>query len=451
MKSSIFSQNAHLMLKLYTIVNFKNIFVSHLINIAILSISIVAVYRNIGKLEFQMQWDDYWVVINKFTDSGFQTENVYNVLSEFYHGQYSPVNELYYITIKTIWGYDPFYFHISSLFIHLIDTLLVYSFIGRICKRYFFKEIKSSWNVPLKTALIFGIHPINSEAVAWIAASKIPLYACFYLISIHFYLYYLDKKGVKYILLTLLFYIISFGAKEQAVTLPLTLLLLDYLEKRNLTCNKVILEKIIFFSLSICFGIITIQSQGQVSSGYFDEYNIFERLPLSIFTLNEYVCKALIPINLCYVYPFPFSPGEKIPLWLWLYPAGYLTMIILIWKNISSSRVVNFASAFSLVHIAVALNLFSLTRHSLIADRYAYLFVIAIAFLLIFLSHNVAEMFYRQQQLTFGVYIYAVLLATYTYARIPVWQNSKSLKKDVSEKIKNREDYKLLERLYEDQ
>jgi hypothetical protein len=56
---------------------------------------------------FILRWDDQWVVINHYSYGGFTADNLWKVLTEFYHGQYSPVNQLYYILLYSINGFDP--------------------------------------------------------------------------------------------------------------------------------------------------------------------------------------------------------------------------------------------------------------------------------------------------------------------------------------------------------
>ena len=53
-------------------------------------------------------WDDQWVVMNHYTESGFKLLNLYHVLMDFYNGQYAPLNELFYLTVFSIVGYQAF-------------------------------------------------------------------------------------------------------------------------------------------------------------------------------------------------------------------------------------------------------------------------------------------------------------------------------------------------------
>ena len=101
------------------------------------------------------------------------------------------------------------------------------------------------------TALLWGIHPVNVESVAWLSASKVLIYTFFYLLSLLCYLKYVQNRRNTYFLLTLFFFICSFLGKEHAVTLPVCLLLIDYFVGRDFHNRELWVEKISFFSLSL--------------------------------------------------------------------------------------------------------------------------------------------------------------------------------------------------------
>src|SRR5690606_3928296 len=111
--------------------------------------------------------------------------------------------------------------------------------------------------------------PINVEPIVWVSASKVLLYAMFYLLSLICYSHFLKSGKSIYYYLTILCFIFSFGAKEQAVTMPLCLLLFDLLYSRKFTDIMVWYEKVPFFIISLIFGLITLQSQGLEEERHF--------------------------------------------------------------------------------------------------------------------------------------------------------------------------------------
>jgi hypothetical protein len=211
-----------------------NIFKNNLwLSVSLVLVSCIVYYPTFNN-QFQNFWDDQWVAINHYTKDGLTRKNLWAILSEFYHGQYAPVNQLYYTLLHALFGYNAMAFHGMCLLIHILNVLLVFSLIKKLLSLNKGFDELSVQRIAYFTAVLFAIHPFLVEAVAWIAASKIILYALFYLIALHCYLKYTVALKLKYYLLTLLFFIISFGAKEQAVTLPVCFILIDYALNRNL-------------------------------------------------------------------------------------------------------------------------------------------------------------------------------------------------------------------------
>jgi len=418
---------------------------SRLIPLSILVIVTVLLYQDVFSFEFQQLWDDGWVVKNAYTENGFEFENLWKILTEFYHGQYSPVNEFYYLCIYWVFGYDSFWFHVIGLCVHIANVILFYNFLFRMLKRYSSFSPEIILRISFTTMLIFVVHPILIESVAWLSASKIIIYVLLYLISLHCYLSFLENRGWRYFALTCVFFLLAFGAKEQAVTLPCCLLLMDYMEGRNFRSWAVWGEKIPLLLLSLFFGYLTMLSQAKFGQGALvkeDTYHFYENILLAFFSLSEYVTKCILPLHLSYIYPFPYNPGEPVPLKLWFYPIFITVSLASIWNILKTDKWLKFCALFFVIHIVVTLNLISTARYSIIADRYVYLS----SFALFFLIAYCLEFLYRNRPKLTNLYtilvlFYVLALGTYSLNRVKVWHNSDSLKKEIREILKNRPDY----------
>lgn len=93
-------------------------------------------------------------------------------------------------------------------------------------------------------------------------------------------------------------------------------------------------------------------------------YPFYQRIPLSLFTLAEYFTKCLIPVNISYLYPFPFLLGEQVPWWLWTYVIAIPVIIFCFYKRLKA-RWLLLGLLFFFIHIVLVLNFFSLARYSL--------------------------------------------------------------------------------------
>src|SRR5207249_4419279 len=108
--------------------------------------------------------------------------------------------------------------------------------------------------VALVAALLFGIHPIHAESIAWAADLKDLLYSFFFLLSIACYLLYVKDKRRKFYFYSLALFLCALLSKATAVSLPVVLLLIDFLKGRKPNAGTWF-EKIPFFSLAVIFGI----------------------------------------------------------------------------------------------------------------------------------------------------------------------------------------------------
>jgi hypothetical protein len=399
-----------------------------------------AAFWHVYQFSFVIGWDDQTFVTNQYTEDGLYLKNIYSIFTEFYHGQYAPINQLYYSTLFEIFDYNPVSFHLGSLIIHIINALLVYKFCMKLCSAiHSYSQIKCA-QLSLVVAILFMIAPINIEPVAWISASKVLIYASFYLIALLFYIKYISQQGNKYYYMALLFFILAFGAKEQAVSLSFTMLLLDYIYKRDLRNKIVWYEKVPMIILSLLFALSAIQSQEHPDGVIAANYSFTDRIPLFFYTLSEYFTKIIIPINLSYAYPFPFQIGSRVPLWLWMYPM-IIPLIIYCLQKYLNHKWLLFGSVFFLINIILVCNIISLNRHSLVADRYAYIASIGIYFSI---ASGLAILLPRTRReyilpLAIGYLFYFFI---YTIVHSQLWENSYTLKEKMRTIIKSRVDYK---------
>src|SRR5690606_17798844 len=158
--------------------------------------------------DFQMEWDDQWMVFQNPMLTYSTIGDFWYSFIYFFHGQYSPLNQLYYYGIYILAGFDPTAYHLGSLIIHVVNSILVYRLIFGLSSII---SDQSNTNrkvgFALASALIFAIHPLQVESVAWISASKVLLYTTFTLLGMLSYLRYKNHAKYRYLLLTFLCYV----------------------------------------------------------------------------------------------------------------------------------------------------------------------------------------------------------------------------------------------------
>ncbi|NQX43057.1 hypothetical protein SAMN05421820_114108 [Pedobacter steynii] len=369
--------------------------------------------------------DDPWMLYNNYQIYNLSAENIIKYFSTFHSGQYSPVNTLMYGVIYFFFGLKPFWYHLTSIFLHITNVLLVFCFIKKILNLSLLnhqnKKIPETRVVEIAffTALLFGIHPMQVESVAWIAASKILLYSFLFLLGLISYLKFIEEKKISNYYLAMILFILSFGAKEQTVVFPCCLVAVDYLLNRNLLSKNVIKEKIPFFLLAITFGFIEIWAQ---NTGFHHTlahkyYPFWQRLILSNFSFSEYLFKLFLPINLAKFYKFPMQIGKPFPEKYWFYPFLSFIFFAALYECFKKNkRHIIFGSFFFLINLVLALHIIPMARKAFIADRYIYLSSVGFFFILAFITINFKDSLppVRKVLLNLITAIYLIGLMTYT-------------------------------------
>jgi len=334
--------------------------------------------------------DDNWMVYENRHVFNLSPENIREYFTSFYRGQYSPVNTLFYGVIYHFFGIDPAYFHGFSLILHIGNVLLVLCFVQQLISllRKDSLEGKGGAGYPMVafiTALLFLIHPMQVESVVWISASKVLLYAFFFLSALVFYLRYIATSHKGFYFLGIVFFILSFGAKEQTVVFPLVLVLIDWYLRRDLKDKRVISEKIPFFLLSIGFSVVSMIAQ-QTGFSYKLEneyYPLADRIFLASYAFTEYIFKLLVPFKLSAWYRFPIAPGEALPVQYYFYPILIMFLGYFLWQLWKDGKSwVLFGVAFVIINIMLTLHLLPMARGVLMADRYVYVSSIGIFYIL---------------------------------------------------------------------
>lgn len=171
-------------------------------------------------------WDDEYLILNNSQIKSFS--HILNVFktyvgygSENVNTFYRPMQELSNMVDYFLWARDPKGFHLTSLLLHAACAVLVFIFVFYLCG-----------NAPVSflTGLFYGIHPIHTEAVAYIAGRADSLYSIFFLLSFICFIRYTNRliKGAPTGILLYLsvgFFIPSLLSKEIGMILPLLLVL----------------------------------------------------------------------------------------------------------------------------------------------------------------------------------------------------------------------------------
>jgi Tfp pilus assembly protein PilF len=322
----------------------------------------------------------------------------------------------------------------TTLLLHLVNTALVFVFVGLLFRR--------SLLLPVLCAGFFALHPMHVESVAWVAERKDVLYTAFYLAALVGYLRYLREGSWAWLVGAFAAFVASCYAKPMAVTLPVVLVLLDVFEKRTFSIRSAV-EKVPFFVVSVIFGLLTLSVQSSTGAGLVDTtyYTLFERILFALYGVVAYTIKLFVPINLSAFYPYPATGGNPESV-VYVY-AGLASLIIggivwMYWKKRSEvTSTLFFGMGFFLVTISIVLQLISVGG-AVIADRYTYVPYLGLFIIIGVLIERFAAPV-KAPYAGLGIAaVVSVVLAMTSTARIAVWQNSGVLWDDVIKQYGSR-------------
>ena len=385
-------------------------------------------------------WDDPEYIL---TNPYILEINLSKIFGVFYFGNYHPLTMLSYELEYHFFGFNAKIYHLDNLLLHLCNVALVFFFIYHLMLLMRTKMATSKalgmglLIVPTITALLFAIHPMHVESVAWASERKDVLYTFFFLLGLIGYIFYLrDAFSMKYLALSFLFFLLSCFSKGQAVVLPVVFLCMDYLLKRKINA-RLILEKIPFLLVSILFGILALKAQIKEAAINSDYLTGGKMIFMASYGLTMYLIKLILPINLSGAHPYPGVETGGISPFIYASPFVLLILVYFIYRSTKKNRYVLFGTLFFMTCILMVLKLVPL-GDTIISERYTYLPYIGLFFIFGIFFNALLEKFSQYKTILlagFGVIV--VFFSFSTFQRCYAWKDTNTFWTDVAEKYPN--------------
>ncbi|HWY38489.1 MAG TPA: hypothetical protein VNY73_08020 [Bacteroidia bacterium] len=374
--------------------------------------------------------DDPAYVTNNPYIKEFSLSGIAAIFSSFYNFNYHPLTTILYAIEFKLFGLNAAGYHFISLLLHLLNVVLVFSLLLKITGR---KEIA------IVCSLLFGVHPMHVESVAWVSEQKDLLYTLFYLLSIGCYVNYIHNKSKKQYGFTLLFFILSLLSKPAAITLPFILFLLDLYYGKKF--NKIsVFEKVPFLLLSTLFAVLTFLSQhsgGALNSELMPPYSLLQRVFVVCYTFCFYIFRLVYPADLAALHYAP----QSLSTFMYCSPFFIAALLFLIFKAKPYKKELVFGLLFYLFSICLTLQIIPV-GYSIVSERYSYVPYIGLLF--IFGNMYVAVSDGKMRYLLFMKpalrYIFLLMVlacAAVSWQRIDKWKDSESLFTDLVKKYPN--------------
>jgi protein O-mannosyl-transferase len=416
-----------------------------------------------------VNWDDNYYVYENTHIRSFDIELLKYAFAGFHESNWHPLTWLSHAVDYAIWSLNPLGHHLTNNILHALNTLIVVFLVMRLmeilketakvdnCEAQSFLNDHTMRITGAATGLLFGLHPLHVESVAWVAERKDVLCAFFFLLTIITYTHYVSETkqststnsasrffSKKY-LLAIGFFILSLLSKPMAVTLPFVLLILDWYPFGVIhsfkTFRMAFIEKIPFFVLTLISSILTIFAQeagGAIKS--VEDIPLALRVGVAVKSLIAYLIKMMLPLNLVPFYPYPenisfFSLEFIIPIVIVMVITTTCIAVMKkqkLWMSVWSYYVITLTPVLGIVQVG---------RQSM-ADRYAYLpslgpfLIVGIMMAWILTKVKVRERWRSVTRVLSAVIIIGSIcfMSYLTIEQIGLWKNSDALWTYVIEK-----------------
>jgi tetratricopeptide (TPR) repeat protein len=372
--------------------------------------------------------DDDKYITNNPDIRKLDSEHLSLLLTRDYEGNYHPVTMLSFALNYSKGELNPQIYLYTNFFFHLCNVLLVFIFVWRLTGQPATSFISS---------ILFGIHPLHVEAVAWASERKDVLYCFFFLFSLITYIQYLKKSNWAYFIISIILFALSLLSKAMAVPLAVVIVFLDLFYSRKFT-RRLIWEKVPFFVLAIIVGIIAIRAQRvqDVTPGN-SHWTFLDRLVLASHNFVNYLIQFIAPHDLSVFYPYP---GElKFYHWLSfgliiLLSTVFIYFIIKKYPFTASQKIYLFGSLFFVVNIFLVLQILPV-GNAIMADRYTYVSYIGLFIMIGYFFQRLTLKFRNYKNIFYGALgIYLLFLAVFSYGRTAIWHDSFTLWKETIKK-----------------
>lgn len=373
-----------------------------------------------------VDWDDPLYIHENILIQEFSIDQLTRIFNTPYLANYQPLTLISYAIDFAIGEYDARIYHLHNLLLHLLNVALVFFLIQML-----FKDRAMAFFC----AILFGIHPMHAESVAWVSGRKDVLYVFYFVLGMVFYLKHLSNSNKKlaWYGLALFSFVLSCLAKGQAVVFPAILILL-LLFKRQLTATD-LFKTAPFFAIGLLFGLLAMRFQAEAGATDTSPVTGWHRLFVACYTTTVYVLKSIVPFQLSAFHPYPELPGGKLPWWMY---ASIIPIVLLIFwwlRSFREDRVVFFGLGFFFISILLVSQIIPVGR-SIISDRYSYLSYLGLFIVIAQWLRSSYARYGKPINMTLRVMAvgYLVSLSAVTYGRCSVWKNSETLWSDVTHK-----------------
>jgi tetratricopeptide (TPR) repeat protein len=342
----------------------------------LLAVVIFAVYFPALRHPFVIYDDVDYVSQNRQVQQGLTLETFRWALTSMEFSNWHPLTWMSHALDCELFGLDAGGHHFTSLLLHSMDAVILFLLLSR---------MTGKMGRSLMVALLFGLHPVNVESVAWIAERKTVLSMLFLLLALWAYLWYARKPGLARHGCVDALFALALAAKPMAVTFPFILLLMDYWPLQRIKSwqspsetlalpqfppLRLLTEKLPMFALSAASCTVTVIAQHRVAMKAMEAFPLRDRVVNALFSYVMYLWKFVWPVHLSVFYA---PQGARLAIWQAASCLAFLAAIsILVWRERRTRPYFLFGWLWFLGTMVPMIGIVQVGDQGM-ADRYAYL------------------------------------------------------------------------------
>jgi len=340
----------------------------------------VGSYYNTLSAQF-VNWDDNKLIVDNPYIRGLTSENLKYIWTKPIQETYLPLRATSYALDYHFWGLKPVGYHLTNVLINAIVSLLVFAVA---------KRLTGSLAAAAFAGLLFAVHPVHTEAVAWASGRKDVLSTALFLLAYLCFLWSYSAGRRKWLLIaaSLVSFVLSGLAKAMVVTLPLLVILTDFLYGEGLGGGRWRKRLPVWAAYFAAAGAVTgIAMYFAASAGAIRPWHFGGAARTAVFmtwVALFYIKTMILPHALSARYPYGDTPDFGVnPTVVYLSPVALVVVLAAAAWLVYSARARSKSAASPWVKLAgLGIGWFFLTLlpvmnlvsiNVLVADRYLYL------------------------------------------------------------------------------
>jgi tetratricopeptide (TPR) repeat protein len=278
--------------------------------------------------------------------------------------QYYPLAHSAFWAQAQLWGDHLLGYHLVNIVLHALSSFLIVVILRRL-----------SAPGALLAGVLFALHPIQVESVAWMSELKNTLSGVFYFGALLAYLSFDQTRRFKPYLLAALLFVLALLTKSVTATLPAGLLVIFWWKRGTLSWRRDVTPLIPFFAIGAGAGMFTSWAERSLigATGAAFDFSPIQRLLIAGRAFLFYLHQLLWPADLIFIYPR--WKIDAAVWWQYLYPAAAAALILIAWSFRARTRAPLAALLYFGITLGPALGFVNVYpfRFSFVADHFQYL------------------------------------------------------------------------------